>query len=50
MTELERIRSFMRDSEEAVCDEARPARHGTSLLTPGLPLVWQLNVLRVEDP
>ena len=27
----------------------RPVRHGSALLTPALPLVWQLNALRVED-
>ena len=33
-----------------MCDEVAPARHGTALLTPSLPLVWQLNALRVEVP
>ena len=37
VTERERIRAFLRESEEAVCDEVRPARHGTALLTPSLP-------------
>ena len=37
-------------TEEAVVDEVRPLPHGTALLTPSLPLVWQLNAVRVEDP
>ena len=31
-------------------EQRRPGMHGTALLTPSLPLVWQLNALRVEDP
>jgi ribosomal protein S18 acetylase RimI-like enzyme len=31
-------------------DEVRPTRHGRALLTPSLPLVWQLNAVRIEDP
>ncbi len=50
MTERERVRAFLRETEEATCDAAVPARHGTALTTPSLPLVWQLNALRVEDP
>ena len=50
MTELERIEAFLNASEEAVCDEVRPARCGTALLSPSLPKVWQLNALRVEVP
>ncbi len=50
MTEAERIEAFLCATEEAVCDEVRPARCGTALLTPSLPSVWQLNALRVEDP
>jgi GNAT superfamily N-acetyltransferase len=48
-TELERIKRFLDDTEEAVCDEARPVGCGTALLTPSLPSVWQLNAVRVED-
>ena len=47
---LARIRRFLDRLEERVVDEVRPARHGVALLTPSLPLVWQLNALRVEDP
>jgi GNAT superfamily N-acetyltransferase len=47
---IERVRAFLRVVEDAVCDETRPARCGTALLTPSLPLVWSLNALRVEDP
>ncbi len=50
MTDRERVRAFLRETEEATCDAAVPARHGTALTTPSLPLVWQLNALRVEDP
>jgi len=45
-----RILEFLEHLGEAVVDERRPAAHGTALLTPSLPLVWQLNVLRAEDP
>jgi ribosomal protein S18 acetylase RimI-like enzyme len=46
---LERIVSYLRRTEEAIVDEVRPMRHATALLTPTLPLVWQLNAVRVED-
>jgi GNAT superfamily N-acetyltransferase len=46
---LERIVSYLRRTEEAIVDEVRPVRHATALLTPSLPLVWQLNAVRVED-
>jgi GNAT superfamily N-acetyltransferase len=49
MTELRRIAAFLSATEEAVCDEVRPARCGTALLSPSLRSVWQLNALRVED-
>jgi ribosomal protein S18 acetylase RimI-like enzyme len=47
---IERIHAFMRHAEEGVCDEVAATRHGTALLTPALPLVWQVNAIRVEDP
>jgi GNAT superfamily N-acetyltransferase len=47
---MDRIVAFLRRTEEQVVDEARPTEHGTALLTPSLPLVWQLNAVRVEDP
>jgi ribosomal protein S18 acetylase RimI-like enzyme len=47
---MDRILAFLRRSDEEVVDEARPTAHGTALLTPSLPLVWQLNAVRVEDP
>ncbi|HEV7846719.1 MAG TPA: GNAT family N-acetyltransferase, partial [Thermoleophilaceae bacterium] len=31
-------------------DEVVKTRHGTAMLTPSLPLVWQVNAIRVEDP
>ena len=47
---IERIHAFMRHAEEGVCDEVVRTEHATALLTPSLPLVWQVNALRVEDP
>lgn len=46
---LPRIHEYLDRLEEAVVDEVRPARHGVALVTPSLPLVWQLNALRIED-
>lgn len=45
-----RILDYLTRVEDAVVEERRPGAHGTALLTPSLPLVWQLNALRVEDP
>jgi GNAT superfamily N-acetyltransferase len=50
MTALDRVKAFLRQSEERICDERRPTAHGVALLTPSLPLVWQLNAIRVDDP
>jgi len=47
---IERIHRFFRYAEEGVCDEVATTAHGTALLTPSLPLVWQVNAIRVEDP
>jgi ribosomal protein S18 acetylase RimI-like enzyme len=47
---IERIHAFMRRAEEGVCDEVVRTAHGTAMLTPSLPLVWQVNAIRVEDP
>lgn len=47
---IERIRSFLRRADEGVCDEVVKTAHGTALLTPTLPLVWQVNSVRVDDP
>jgi GNAT superfamily N-acetyltransferase len=47
---IERIHAFMRMAEEGVCDDVAKTSHGTALLTPSLPLVWQVNAIRVEDP
>jgi GNAT superfamily N-acetyltransferase len=46
---LPRILDYLRRTDEAIVDEVRPVRHGTALLTPSLPLVWQLNAVRVDD-
>jgi ribosomal protein S18 acetylase RimI-like enzyme len=47
---MERILAHLRRADEAAVDEVMPTRHGRALLTPSLPLVWQLNSVRVEDP
>ena len=47
---IERIHRFFRHAEEGACDEVARTAHGTALLTPSLPLVWQVNAIRVEDP
>jgi GNAT superfamily N-acetyltransferase len=47
---IDRIHQFLRHSEEGVCDQVERTPHGTALLTPSLPLVWQVNAIRVEDP
>jgi ribosomal protein S18 acetylase RimI-like enzyme len=46
---LDRILAHLRRSDEGAVDEVVPTAHGEALLTPSLPLVWQLNALRVED-
>jgi hypothetical protein len=46
---LDRIVRFLRRVGEAVVDEVRPLDGATALLTPSLPLVWELNAVRVED-
>lgn len=48
MAELDRIRSLTRAVAEAEAERVVPVRWGTVLLTPGLPQVWDLNLLRVE--
>jgi len=40
----------MRRADEGVCDEVVRTAHGTAMVTPSLPLVWQVNAIRVEDP
>jgi GNAT superfamily N-acetyltransferase len=50
MTTLGRVKAFLREMGERVCDERRRTPHGVALLTPSLPLVWQLNAIRVDDP
>jgi GNAT superfamily N-acetyltransferase len=47
--ELGQILSFLRRTEEAVCDEVVPTAHGAAMVTPSLPLVWQLNAIHVDD-
>lgn len=47
---IERIHAFMQRVEEGVCDEVARTAHGTAMLTPSLPLVWQVNAIRLEDP
>jgi GNAT superfamily N-acetyltransferase len=47
--ELAQILRFLRATEEAVCDRVQPTAHGAAMLTPSLPLVWQLNSIHVDD-
>jgi GNAT superfamily N-acetyltransferase len=47
---LRRITAHLRRADEAAVDQVVPTRYGKALLTPSLPLVWQLNAVRVEDP
>jgi len=47
---IERIHRFFRYAEESVCDEVVKTAYGTALVTPSLPLVWQVNAIRAEDP
>jgi GNAT superfamily N-acetyltransferase len=47
--ELAQILRFLRTTEEAVCDRVQPTAHGAAMLTPSLPLVWQLNSIHVDD-
>jgi ribosomal protein S18 acetylase RimI-like enzyme len=47
---IDRILTYLRRIDQAVVDEVRQLCHGTALLTPDLPLVWQLNAVRVDDP
>jgi hypothetical protein len=46
---MQRILAHLRRADEGAVDEVRPTAHGKALLTPSLPLVWQLNSIRVED-
>src|SRR4051794_5208152 len=48
MTETERIRALTRAVAEAEAERVESTRWGTLLLTPALPQVWDLNLLRVE--
>ena len=47
---IESIRAFLRATGERVCDETLRTDHGMAMVTPSLPLVWQLNALLVDDP
>jgi GNAT superfamily N-acetyltransferase len=47
---LDRIKQFLRETDEQVCDERWPTPSGLAIVTPSLPLVWQLNAVRVDDP
>jgi GNAT superfamily N-acetyltransferase len=47
---MEAILAHLRRADEGAVDEVRQTAHGKALLTPSLPLVWQLNAVRVEDP
>lgn len=45
-----RIRALTRAVDESLVDRVEPWVYGTALLSPGLPRVWDLNLLRVEEP
>lgn len=45
-----RIRALTRAVDESLADRVVPWAFGSALLSPGLPLVWDLNLLRVERP
>lgn len=49
MTDLERAIAFEEGLRRQAVDEVVPFRFGEALLTPSLPHVWDLNVLRVLD-
>jgi GNAT superfamily N-acetyltransferase len=49
MTSLDHVKAFLRETDQRVCDAWRRTPHGVALLTPSLPLVWQLNAIRVDD-
>lgn len=49
MTELERAIAFEEGLRHQAVDKVVPFRFGEALLTPSLPHVWDLNVLRVLD-
>jgi hypothetical protein len=46
---LERIKRFLRETEDRICDKRWRTAHGVAMITPSLPLVWQLNAIRVDD-
>jgi ribosomal protein S18 acetylase RimI-like enzyme len=46
---LERIFEYLCGTEERTVDDVRRQENTTVLLTPSLPLVWQLNAVRVEN-
>lgn len=49
MTALERAEAFLSRLDERLSEQIVPWRGGTARLNPGLPKVWDLNVLVLED-
>ncbi len=47
---IDDIHRFLRHTDAALCDELVWTPHGTAMVTPTLPLVWQLNAIFVSDP
>jgi GNAT superfamily N-acetyltransferase len=47
--EAARARSWVHDSQAAVCDVIEPWKHGTVVLTTRYPSYWDYNLVRVED-
>jgi ribosomal protein S18 acetylase RimI-like enzyme len=46
---IDDIHRFLRRTDAALCDELVSTAHGTAMVTPSLPLVWQLNAIFVSD-
>ena len=47
--EFERVRAFTLRTDEEAADRLVPWAHGTAVLTPSLPELWDANYLRLED-
>lgn len=50
MHELQRAERFLARLDESLSERVVPWRGGVAYLHPGLPKVWDLNLLRLDDP
>ena len=50
MSELEQALAFMAAHEDRAADRLVQSPFGTAIVTPSLPRVYDLNLLRVEHP